>query len=123
MTRWTVRKAEDIHWDEHYNLCSGPRWCVTSPTGVSWGNYATHAEALERADREARTLLVTLPRQLLPLELPGPAGDEPLTVASDEDGGVSFVEQMTGDMVRLCKHELLPVALALLAHAEQGDNE
>lgn len=62
MTRWTVRKERTMFWDEDDEWRYDHRWHVTSPTGVSWGKYATHAEALDRADKQARTVTVELPR-------------------------------------------------------------
>lgn len=80
-------------------------------------------DAMAYADRMARTREVVLPRQQLPLSLPGLEEDEPVFVTYDiADGSVFLIDQDDGDMVVLYKHELRTLALALLAHEEQ-ENE
>ena len=76
-------------------------------------------EALVEADRLARTVEVVLPRQQLPLSLPGIEEDEPIFVTYDiEDGCVYLTDQNDGDMIVLYPHELRPLALVLLAYLE-----
>ena len=67
----------------------------------------------------ARTVEITLPRQPLPLSLPGMEEDALVSVTCNEDG-VCLKDQAYGGIV-LYKHELRPLALALLALAEQED--
>lgn len=56
MSKWKIRLENTMfmHPDED-DFCYGPRWCITSPTGVNWGNKATFAEAIAYADQQART--------------------------------------------------------------------
>ena len=101
---WEVR-ARNLHGYDYYE------------TFYDW------ADAMEAADRLARTREVVLPRQPLPLSLPGLEEDEPVFVTYDiEDGSVFLIDQDDGDMVVLYKRELRTLALALLAHEEQ-ENE
>ncbi|PIS66323.1 hypothetical protein AZH46_07020 [Corynebacterium striatum] len=51
-------------------------WDVYDPNGRFWKSFDTHAEALAYADRRARTREYVLPRQPLPLSLPGIADDD-----------------------------------------------
>lgn len=53
MSKWKIRLENTMfmHPDED-DSCYGPRWCITSPTGVNWGNKATFAEAIAYADEE-----------------------------------------------------------------------
>jgi len=70
----------------------------------------------------ARTREYVLPRQPLPLSLPGDEEDEPVFVTYDiEDGSVYLIDQDDGEMVVLYKRELRALALALLAHEEQEE--
>lgn len=121
MSKWKVRLENTIffHPDED-DVRYGPRWCITSPTGVSWGNKATFAEAIAYTDQQARTREYVLPRQPLPLSLPGlEDGDALVSVTYDEGGCVYLKDHDCGPTVMLYKHELRPLALALLAHAER----
>lgn len=113
MSLWKVRQAEDLYWDEGDNLCRGPRWCVTSPTGVSWGNYATHAEALAYADKKARTIEVTLPLGAKSVTL-GPNAWAELR----PDGGATM--NAPAGSIGIRKIHMETVALALLAHARRN---
>lgn len=84
--------------------------------------FHTWREAMDYADRMARTREVVLPRQQLPLSLPGLEEGERVFVTYDiEDGSVYLVDQDDGDTVVLYKHELRTLALALLAHEEQEE--
>ena len=58
---WKVRRQVELYF-EGDEAKWGNMWLVTSPTGVRWGTYATHAEALERADIQSRTVVLELPR-------------------------------------------------------------
>lgn len=62
MSKWKIRLENTMfmHPDED-DSCYGPRWCITSPTGVNWGNKATFAEAIAYADERARTRTYVLP--------------------------------------------------------------
>ena len=63
MTRqlWKVRRQVELYFEDD-EAKWGNRWLVTSPTGVRCGTYATHTEALERADTQSRTVVLELPR-------------------------------------------------------------
>ncbi|WP_295807336.1 hypothetical protein [uncultured Corynebacterium sp.] len=121
MSKWKVRRENTIffHPDED-DVCYGPRWCITSPTGVSWGNKATFAEAIAYADKRARTREYVLPRRPLPLSLPGIADDDALIyVTNGENGCVYLKDEDHSETLTLYARELRPLALALLAHAER----
>lgn len=124
MTRWTVRKELTMFWDEDDEWRYDHLWHVTSPTGVSWGNYATHAEALAAADRMAHTVTVQLPRQPLPLTLPGSEEDSPVVVTQDPEIEYVFLtDEYDGEVVPLYRRDARTLALALLALAEQENTE
>ena len=121
MSKWKVRRENTIffHPDED-DVCYGPRWCITSPTGVSWGNKATFAEAIAYADKRARTREYVLPRRPLPLSLPGIADDDALIyVTNGENGCVYLKDEDHSETLTLYARELRPLALALLAHTER----
>ncbi|WP_426707553.1 hypothetical protein ACEN2D_02270 [Corynebacterium auriscanis] len=125
MNRWKVRKGLDMFFDENHEVCYGPRWRVTSPTGVSWGNYATHAEAMSRADKQARTVEVTLPRDCRTIPLP-PAfrHERPIELAWYEDFLiVNFTALGTCETIFIHRDEIKPLALALLAAANHLERE
>ena len=112
--RWRVTWARGLPgtalpgWMAERENCHGSMW------------FPTWREAQDYADRMARTREVELHRQPLPLSLPGLEEDEPVFVTYDiEEGTVFLTDQDDGDMVVLYKHELRPLALALLAHEEQ----
>lgn len=123
MTRWTVRKERTMFWDEDDEWRYDHRWHVTSPTGVSWGNYETHAEALAYADQQARTREYVLPRpSLIQIATIAPAkeGDKPAFVFPHTPKGVAVVASgpffIPYDQCGL-------IGLALLALAEKENNE
>lgn len=110
MSRWTVYKAGRYAWTSHLE-------------GELPGElFPTWRMAQDYADRMARTREVVLPRQPLPLSLPGEDGDEPITVTRDEeDGCVCLTDESDGEVVSLYPHELRPLALVLYALAEQEE--
>jgi len=115
MSKWKIRLENTMffHPDED-DVCYGPRWCITSPTGVSWGNKATFAEALAYADKRARTREYVLPR------VNNPAGEFEIIQSS------STVEiySPAGDATAYTTYEQAkPLALALLAHAERKKHD
>ena len=111
MSRWKVfRYRSEVGWT----------WAA-GEIGNLWRScyFRTWREAQEYADRLARTREVVLPRQQLPLSLPGLEVDEPIFVTYDiEDGCVYLTDQNNGDMIVLYPHELRPLALTLLAYLE-----
>ncbi|WP_426716511.1 hypothetical protein ACEN19_11200 [Corynebacterium auriscanis] len=119
MNRWKLRKELDMFFDENHEVCYGPRWLVTSPTGVSWGNYATHAEAMSRADKQARTVEVTLPRPVEHLLL-----SNKTALYLHSDGGAAIVRRRTHPShTGIPKSDLKPLALALLAHHHKQEKQ
>lgn len=125
MSHWTVIKQDDMYCDGE-DVLWGPRWCVKSPTGVGWGNYATHAEALDYADKRARTREVVLPRVGDTTRLvahnghPGghPSGYRIVTKGPE----CYYAVEMWGPWGNMGIYEakdIRPLALALLAHAER----
>lgn len=124
MTHWRVRRETTFYFDPDGNNAFGLRWCVYSPSGLYWGNYKNHAEALAHADRQSRTRQVVLPRQPLPLTLPGSEEDSPVVVTQDPEIEYVFLtDEYDGEVVPLYRHDLRTLALALLALAEQENNE
>ena len=124
MTHWRVRRKITYYFDPDGNNALGLRWCVDSPAGVYRGNYETHAEALAYADRMARRLQVVLPRQPLPLTLPGSEEDSPVVVTQDPEIEYVFLtDEYDGEVVPLYRRDARTLALALLALAEQENNE
>ena len=115
--RWKVMRVRGLSESER------AWWYVYRERSHGMVSFPTWREAQDYADRMARTREVVLPRQQLPLSLPGLEEDEPVFVTYDiEDGSVYLIDQDDGDMVVLYKHELRPLALALLAH-EERENE
>lgn len=113
--RWRVVRTRGIRtpWSPWYVDREGCHGMVSFPT---W------REAMDYADRMARTREVVLPRQQLPLLLPVLDGGGRVFVTYDiEDGSVYLVDQDDGDTVVLYKHEIRTLALALLAHEEQEE--
>lgn len=119
--RWVVDPPGYNHknrnWGDH-------RWHVAGGKWFAWGSEVSKREAWEEAlayaDQRARTREVVLPRQPLPLSLPGlEDGDALVSVTYDEGGCVYLKDHDCGPTVMLYKHELRPLALALLAHAER----
>lgn len=121
MSKWKIRLQNTmfIHPDED-DFCYGPRWCITSPTGVGWGNKATFSEAIACADEQARTRKYVLPRRPLPLSLPGiEYGDALIYVTNGKNGCVYLKDEDHSETLTLYARELRPLALALLAHTER----
>lgn len=121
MSKWTVCRKNTvfIHPDED-DVCYGPRWCIISPIGVKWEDKATFSEAIACADEQARTREYVLPRQPLPLSLPGiEYGDALIYVTNDKNGCVYLKDEDHSETLTLYARELRPLALALLAHTER----
>ena len=129
MTRWTVRKERTMFWDEDDEWRYDHRWHVTSPTGVSWGNYETHAEAFTFADKQARTRQVVLPRGPYEIRSKQNIYEETIKVESithflgHETVAVKYTTHGVPDSLFLASDELRPLALALLALAETEEHE
>ncbi|MFW9169999.1 hypothetical protein [Corynebacterium striatum] len=95
-------------------------WDVYDPNGRFMESFDTHAEAITHADRRARTREYVLPRQPLPLSLPGIADDDALIyVTNGKNGRVYLKDEDHSETLTLYTRELRPLALALLAHAER----
>lgn len=94
--------------------------------------FGNHAEALAYADRQARTIEVTLPSFNGRAEIrPGSLHDQPIVIERRENGDfrVSEGELDKGllglgvPFVDLAPDEIEPVALALLAAADHAEKE
>ncbi|ERS51263.1 hypothetical protein HMPREF1267_02384 [Corynebacterium sp. KPL1824] len=84
--------------------------------------FATWRGAMAYADQRARTIEVTLPRYPLPLEIPGEEGDTTIVVEhQSEEDSVSIKDDFQDDTILLRRFELQPLALALLAEAQYGE--
>lgn len=91
-------------------------WYVERENCGGVAQFPTWREAMDYADRMARTREVTLPRQPLPLTLPGEEEDAPVVVTQAPEGDCFFLtDEDDGEMVVLYPFELRPLALALLA--------
>lgn len=114
--RWRVMRVRGLPESER------AWWYAYRERSHGMVSFPTWREAQDYADRMARTREYVLPRQQLPLSLPGLDEGERVFVTYDiEDGSVYLVDQDDGDTVVLYKHELRTLALALLAHEEQAE--
>ena len=84
--------------------------------------FATWRGAMAYADKRARTIEVTLPRYPLPLEIPGEEGDTTIVIEQQpKENSVSIKDDFQDDTILLRRFELQPLALALLAEAQYGE--
>lgn len=119
---WELPKRWRVRFDPCPTFEGMEYWAVYAPSGLlAIERFRTWREALDYADRMARTREVVLPRQPLPLSLPGDEGDKPITVTQDEWGFVFLTDEGDGEMVVLSPHELRPLAGTLFALAEQEE--
>ena len=115
MSRWKVRRE----WRDTLESYS---WVAIWPSGLSGDVFFTWREAMAYADRMARTVTVELPRirtsgdpvpgaldLLLGWENPYWAGKH-----------TAWIADRSSDAILVRPYELKPLALALLALAEQG---
>ena len=127
--RWCVRRETTFYFDPDGNNALGLRWCVYSPSGLYWGNYETHAEALANADRQSRTRQVVLPRGPYEIRSKQNIYEELIKVESithflgHETVAVKYTTHGVPDSLFLASDELRPLALALLALAETEEHE
>lgn len=107
MTRWYVNRAWLSTLGEY-------RWIAETDDG-DWHEFETWREAQDFADKQARTITVTLPRiEGKHTVTPYPETD-PLMVDTWSGGTVIFTGQ-SDTQILLTQRELKPLALALLAH-------
>ena len=119
MSKWQVKKfCDDFFSPDHTEWVAWPEGGWTECQA-----FPTHAEALAYADKQARTITVTLPRVGETVIIPSQhdAKDEPPLL-------VRFTNRMTwiyqhsddyNEFIVLDVDHLEPLALALLAHAER----
>lgn len=119
--RWVVDPPGYNHknrnWGDH-------RWHVAGGKWFAWGRGVSKREAWRQAmtyaDQRARTREYVLPRQPLPLSLPGIADDDAeVSVTYDKNGCVYLKDEDHSETLTLYARELRPLALALLAHTER----
>ena len=113
--RWVVTRNRR---GPNHELVEG--WCALGPGYYVNRSFPTHAEAITHADQQARTRRYVLPRQPLPLTLPGlEIGDAAVSVTYGKNGCVYLKDEDHSETLTLYARELRPLALALLAHAER----
>ena len=101
--------------------CTG-EWLVVGGKWWEKDRFSTWAEAMAYADQRARTIEVTLPRAPLPLELQGEDGDTTIVIEQQpKENSVSIKDDFQDDTILLRRFELQPLALALLAEAQYGE--
>ena len=98
-------------------------WRAWDGDGYHRGSCFTWADAMQEADRGARTITVVLPRVGRQLQIPVPEDykdDCPISVSNHGSFiGVAFTAQGLKQDVAIHPDELEPLALALLAHARR----
>lgn len=112
MSKWVVKKKSfGIGWRA---------WPDVDNYWAGFRYFRTWREAMDYADKRARTIEVTLPRNPLPLKIQGEEGDTDLVVEQKpKENGVSIKDEDQYDEIILRRFELRPLALALLALAEK----
>lgn len=115
MSKWKVKKfCDDFFSPDHTEWVAWPEGGWTECRG-----FPTHAEALAYADKQARTMEITLPRK------PGITKigrRKHAIVTTTKNGGTALyiMDDAGDDHVTFMKTKYLePLALALLAHAER----
>lgn len=112
--KWEVRRRWSDFYDNH-------SWEVIHPDGFVDGDFNTWREAMEWADKEARTIEVTLPRQ----DYTDPQGEprwwiNDILVTPAFDGSPDRTMISTHPRMSVSNTERVPLALALLAlHYQQ----
>lgn len=119
MNRWKVERLRiGPDGDFHPSGC----WQVRGPGYYVNRILETHAEAIALADKQARTVEVTLPRNPLPLKIEGEEGDTDIVVVwKPKENSVSIKDDFQNDEILLRRFELQPLALALLALARRKE--
>ncbi|WP_062037638.1 hypothetical protein [Corynebacterium simulans] len=119
--RWVVDPPGYNHKNRNWG---DYRWHVAGGKWFAWGSKTSKREAWEQAiayaDRRARTREYVLPRQPLPLTLPGVEDEDALIyVTNGKNGCVYLKDEDHSETLTLYARELRPLALALLAHTER----
>lgn len=118
MNRWKVHRTSDeiSPWAAIFNGWEDGNLVLRESYHGTW------TEAIAHADHMARTIEVTLPRYPLPLELQGEEGDTTIVVEQQpKENSVSIKDDFQDDTILLRRFELQPLALALLAEAQYGE--
>ena len=109
---------------------AGSGWIVAHPGDVfrridglleCWATHSRHdtwAEAMQEADRMARTVTVTLPAYQNPTTI----NADPASLVTIYTLGTLAHIEAGGMRLNLFRHELEQVSLALLAHARRGQS-
>lgn len=107
MSRWKVRRE----WRDTLDSYS---WVALRPSGLSGDVFFTWREAMDYADRMARTREYVLPRV-------APQGEVSVSATWYCDQGAIHYINPSGQVVQGTPADLRPPALALLALAEQEE--
>lgn len=110
MSRWKVARHEVTSW-----LGTSYQWCVMDADNWQIRDFNTWREALAYADRVARTREYVLPRV-------APQGEVSVSATWYCDQGAIHYINSAGQVVQGTPAELRPLALALLALAEQEEH-
>lgn len=124
MNRWKTKRTQRRRWQVERvryrcwitgGIIFGEGWQVTAPDGYVIHTEYTWCEAMDYADKMARTITFTLPRiGDRHTVSPYPETDPLMVSAWGTGAGISTGQSDTE--ILIMRRELKPLALALLAH-------